>query len=398
MRLPGPKPPFPNSGEGLYGISYGDAEWVAVGDAGTILTTTVPASRTWDTQASGTSANLRDIVYNGTDLYVVVGVDGVILTSPDARVWTPRISGTSDDLVGIEYDGTGLYVAVGTDGTILSSNDAITWTPRTSPIIQNLRDVAIGKFPQLITFDSQPSQVIIPAGTFLLDPPAAASSGLPVSYASLTNGVCTISGTSVTMVMVGICTIEASQSGDSAYLPAISVTQDIVILKAAQTIDFPTQSPFFQNFVVSGAYALNPAATASSTLAVGYTALTPAVCAFNASTSNVTMMTAGQCVIQASQPGDVNFQPAAPVSQVVLQIVEPPFGQRTIMKWAAPSQQISKFCHDLKLLTSESNQTRHSWLGTPSYWPRRPSLLLDSLWITLVWTAVYAPLAELWLL
>jgi hypothetical protein len=200
------------------------------------------------------------------------------------------------------------------------------------------------------------------------------------------------------MVMVGICTIEASQSGDSAYLPAISVTQDIVILKAAQTIDFPTQSPFFQNFVVSGAYALNPAATASSTLAVGYTVLTPAVCAFNASTSNVTMITAGQCVIQASQPGDVNFQPAAPVSQVVLQIVEPPFGQRTIMKWAAPSQQISKFCHDLKLLTSESNQTRHSWLGTPSYWPRRPSLLLDSLWITLVWTAVYAPLAELWLL
>ena len=144
MRLPGPKPPFPNSGEGLYGISYGDAEWVAVGDAGTILTTTVPASRTWDTQASGTSANLRDIIYNGTDRYVVVGVGGLIITSPDARVWTSSPSGTNVDLVGVEYD-AGLYVAVGTDGTILSSSDGISWTPQTSGTIQNLRDVGVGK-------------------------------------------------------------------------------------------------------------------------------------------------------------------------------------------------------------------------------------------------------------
>ena len=325
------KPPQPSNAEGFYGVSYGANEWVAVGDVGTIRTSADPESRAWAIQTSGTSANLRDIVYNGTDLYVVVGVGGVILTSADARTWTPSNSGlgTDIDLVGVEYDGAGLYVAVGTDGTILSSNDGISWTPQISPIIQNLRDVAVGKFPQRITFDSQLNQVIIPAGTFPLDPPAVASSGLPVAYASLTNGVCTISSNVVTMVTVGLCTIEASQPGDSAYLPAISVTQDIVIEKAAQTINFPTQNPFFRNFVLNGVYALDPAATASSTLAVSYTGLTPSICAFNASTLNVTMIAAGQCEIQASQPGDDNFLPAASVSQVVLQIVEPPFGQRT---------------------------------------------------------------------
>ena len=151
------KPPQPSNAEGFYGISYGANEWVAVGDAGTIRTSVDPESRAWAIQTSGTSANLRDIVYNGTDLYVVVGVGGVILTSADARAWTPRNSGlgTDIDLVGVEYDGTGLYVAVGTDGTILSSNDGISWTPQISPIIQNLRDVAVGK--------SSPSPPLSPA-------------------------------------------------------------------------------------------------------------------------------------------------------------------------------------------------------------------------------------------
>ena len=151
------QPPQPSNAESFYGISYGANEWVAVGDAGTIRTSADPEARAWAIQTSGTSANLRDIVYNGTDLYVVVGVGGVILTSADARAWTPRNSGlgTDIDLVGVEYDGTGLYVAVGTDGTILSSNDGISWTPQISPIIQNLRDVAVGK--------SSPSPPLSPA-------------------------------------------------------------------------------------------------------------------------------------------------------------------------------------------------------------------------------------------
>ncbi|MEZ5573724.1 MAG: hypothetical protein R3E64_17160 [Halioglobus sp.] len=139
--------PNPNNGEGLYGIAYGAGKWVAVGDVGTILTSVDPDSRTWTTETSGTSEYLRDIIYNGSNLYVAVGEGGVILTSADASIWTPRSSGTTSDLWGVEYDGAGLYVIVGFDGTILSSTDAIHWTPRTSPTSQRLRDVGVGRLP-----------------------------------------------------------------------------------------------------------------------------------------------------------------------------------------------------------------------------------------------------------
>lgn len=228
------KLPQPSNSEGFYGISYGANEWVAVGDAGIIRTSADPESRAWDIQTSGTAANLRDIVYNGTDLYVVVGVGGVILTSSDAVVWVSRISGTSDDLVGIEYDGAGLYIAVGTDGAVRSSNDGISWTQQTSPTFQNLRDVAVGKLailprPQIINFGIQSDQAFLAGGSFVLAPEAAATSGLAVDYASLDSSICTVSGITVTMVAPGNCIIQASQGGDNTWEPAVAVNQTVML-------------------------------------------------------------------------------------------------------------------------------------------------------------------------
>ncbi|MGN6757043.1 MAG: hypothetical protein ACTHMJ_11720 [Thermomicrobiales bacterium] len=53
------------------------------------------------------------------------------------------------------------------------------------------------------------------------DPPftvsATATSGLTVSFSSLTTPVCTVSGTTVTVVSAGSCTIRASQADNSNY-------------------------------------------------------------------------------------------------------------------------------------------------------------------------------------
>ena len=46
---------------------------------------------------------------------------------------------------------------------------------------------------------------------------ATATSGLTVTFASQTTGVCTLSGTTVTIVTAGTCTIRASQPGDETY-------------------------------------------------------------------------------------------------------------------------------------------------------------------------------------
>ncbi|WP_455918572.1 putative Ig domain-containing protein [Ensifer canadensis] len=59
---------------------------------------------------------------------------------------------------------------------------------------------------------------------------ANASSGLPVAFASSTTGVCTVTpGGTLTFQQTGICTIEASQSGDGSYLPAPAVAQSFAV-------------------------------------------------------------------------------------------------------------------------------------------------------------------------
>ncbi len=65
---------------------------------------------------------------------------------------------------------------------------------------------------------------------------ATASSGLPVSFASQTPAVCTVSGSTVTLLASGTCTILASQAGGAAYLPAPVVAQSFTVLGAGQTL------------------------------------------------------------------------------------------------------------------------------------------------------------------
>lgn len=53
---------------------------------------------------------------------------------------------------------------------------------------------------------------------------ATASSGLPVAFASTTASVCTVSGTTLTLVAPGACTVLASQSGNGTFAAAPTVS------------------------------------------------------------------------------------------------------------------------------------------------------------------------------
>ena len=74
--------------------------------------------------------------------------------------------------------------------------------------------------PQTITFNALPDKT-------LGNPPftitATASSGLTVSFASQTVGVCTVSGNTVTLASDGLCTLRAAQSGNATYAAAPEV-------------------------------------------------------------------------------------------------------------------------------------------------------------------------------
>jgi len=91
----------------------------------------------------------------------------------------------------------------------------------------------IGQTSQTITFNKPPYQQM---GTGPHTLVASASSGLPVSFTSISSSICTVSADQVTLVAPGTCSITASQVGNANYSPAPQVTQTFSIGKAAVII------------------------------------------------------------------------------------------------------------------------------------------------------------------
>jgi hypothetical protein len=65
---------------------------------------------------------------------------------------------------------------------------------------------------------------------------ASASSGLPVTFSSSTQGVCTVNGVTVTLVTTGVCTIVASQAGNAQYSAAPAVEQSFTVQEVSTGI------------------------------------------------------------------------------------------------------------------------------------------------------------------
>ncbi|MDR3483170.1 MAG: Ig-like domain repeat protein [Burkholderiaceae bacterium] len=136
---------------------------------------------------------------------------------------------------------------------------------------------------------------------------ATAVSGLPITYSSSTPAVCTVSGSSATLVGLGTCTIVANSIANSQWLAPLPATQSFTVSQGSQTITFPalaTQTLGAAPFTVS--------ATASSGLPVTITGNT-SVCTVSGLT--VTLVGSGQCTLYASQPGNSDYAAASTVSQ-----------------------------------------------------------------------------------
>ncbi|WP_143198663.1 Ig-like domain repeat protein [Bradyrhizobium sp. AS23.2] len=96
---------------------------------------------------------------------------------------------------------------------------------------------SVGPIGQTITFGAQAAQTFVGGGTFAINPLATASSGLAVAYSSLTTGVCTVSGSTVTMISAGTCTLAADQAGNgTTYAAASQVTQNVALAMATSSV------------------------------------------------------------------------------------------------------------------------------------------------------------------
>ena len=89
-----------------------------------------------------TGNDLAAVTY-GNGIFVAVGGAGTILTSPDGVTWTQRVSGDYTLLNAVTH-GNGTFIAVGENGTILTSQDGVTWTKISSEIESSIRGVSFG--------------------------------------------------------------------------------------------------------------------------------------------------------------------------------------------------------------------------------------------------------------
>ena len=138
---------------------------------------------------------------------------------------------------------------------------------------------------------------------------ATSTSPLPITFSvDDPNGVCSITGTTVTFDAKGTCAIEASQAGGMDqgyyYAPASSVSENVNVL-LAQTITFSSTAP--TNAQVGQTY--TPAAKSSSGLTVSFAVSPSSVCSISGGV--VSFTGAGTCTVTASQGGNGEYAPAS---------------------------------------------------------------------------------------
>ena len=162
----------------------------------------------------------------------------------------------------------------------------------------------VNRTPQTISF---PDLSSITLGGTAPTPAATASSNLTVAYTSATASVCTVTGSTITVLTIGTCTINANQAGNGTYSPATQAQKSFLVGNS-QTITFPDLSP-----ITLGGAAPTATATASSNLTVAFTSATTAVCTVTGTT--ITVLTTGTCTINANQAGNGTYAAAAQVQK-----------------------------------------------------------------------------------
>ena len=166
--------------------------------------------------------------------------------------------------------------------------------------------VTIAQASQTITFSALGNKTFgDPAFTVSA---TGGGSGNPVTFSSATTSVCTVSGSTVTLVTTGPCTIAADQAGNANYAAAAQVVRSFTVASSGQTITF---GALVDRYLTDGAFSVS--ATASSGLTVTFSSTTTSVCTVSGAT--VTPVILGTCTVAADQAGNTNYGAAPQVTQ-----------------------------------------------------------------------------------
>lgn len=210
------------------------------------------------------------------------------------------------------------FTLTGLTANFFRVNGNIVSTPNAanSGVFSHSFPATSGKLSQAITF-AQPNSMTMTTTPQALVATSSAGVLYPVSFASTTTSVCTVSSGAVNVVAFGTCSITASQAGDANYQPASSVKKSFNITKNIQTITFAQPAAMSLTSVPQPLVATS---SAGSFYPISFSSTTTSICSVIAGEINV--LTVGTCSITASQAGDAIYAAASKVAKSLL-ILQP---------------------------------------------------------------------------
>ena len=299
---------FASTTTGVCTVSGSTATIVSAGNCN------ITANQAGNTNYSAAPQVARDITINQASQTISFTDPGTQTYSPGGTFALNATGGGSGNPIVFASTTTGVCTVSGSTATIVSvgncnitANQAGNTNYSAAP--QVARDITIDQASQTISFTDPGAQTYSPGGTFALNATGGAS-GNPIVFASTTTGVCTVSGSTATIVSAGNCNITANQAGNTNYSAAPQVARDITINQASQTISFT--DPGTQTYSPGGMFALNATGGASGNPIV-FASTTTGVCTVSGSTA--TIVSAGNCNISANQAGNTNYSAAPQVAR-----------------------------------------------------------------------------------
>ena len=235
-------------------------------------------------------------------------------TITDTPIHTPTNTQTPTETPTYTHTHTPTYTptdtATNTNTPTDTATHTATYTPTYTPTntaTMTPTNTPTSTFTPTFTMTPAVPTVVIPSlpditeGASSINLSSVSAGGLAVTISSTSPSVCTVTGTTVTIVGPGTCQIDidigAGTVGGIRYA-ATKITRSFVV-KATQTMTF---APLTGKIYNSGDFALT--ASASSTLPVTYTAAPASVC--TVTSGMVSMLVPGTCTITAAQAGGVS--------------------------------------------------------------------------------------------
>ncbi len=182
----------------------------------------------------------------------------------------------------------------------------------------------VGQGSQTITFTSTaPSSATMGGATYTVTATGGASDN-PVTFSSATTSVCSVSGSVVSFIGAGTCTIDANQAGNTNYGAAAQVTQSFPVHPATTTTTLNVRTPLTYGDEGSATFHVTvtaPGLTPTGTVAIknGPTAL----CTITLSsgkgscTLSATKLAVGTYGLVAAYGGSTDFHGSASVKETL---------------------------------------------------------------------------------